>query len=355
MLTLFAGILVSCAPKNNYERELIFKRNFKETKEPELVCNLSENTILLSEIKYFTLLNDTSFVVVDGRGAYLYHISGNFKKQFGNLGQAGGDMISPSLVYSTSNFVYIWCSSLMKFLIFDHEANFRNELSGFKRGIKKFVVNSSDEIMYLYTSGFLDDSGNKVVDVIDIYSIAENLSKKIGERGPEDEILSTFINSGGLYVDTDRLIYLHPGNLIIHGFDLNSDKTVQYKIDDKTFQTTKITSNIRDIMKDIRKLTDYLHNNSYVKGFYAHNDQFIIVSEIGQYEFDVQDRVINTQKRKVKLYILDSSFNPNRTILFDYIDSPNFVIYSGAMYFLTLDTGGNDQIITLNRFSLNEE
>jgi hypothetical protein len=352
LLSFFVGILlISCTTKNKFERTIFFDRNLVNTKAPELVCQLSEDSILLREIQNFTLLSDTSFIVVDGKGVYLYHISGTFKKQFGKLGQAGGELISPTLVYATSDFVYVWCTSLMKFLIFDHEGNFKDELSGFKKAIKKFVVNSSDEILYLYTSGIFDESENKMIDVIDVYNIAEKTLKKYGERTPEDEVLSTFRNSGGLYIDTDMLIYLHPGNLIIHGLNLKSDKTVQYKIDDKVFYTKEITSNIRDVMENMPKLIDYLHKNSIVKGIYKYNGQYIIFSEIGQYDFNEQTRVLNTQKRKIKLYILDSFFNPNCTILFDYISSPNIVIDSNSLYFITL-MDSDDQIFALNRFSL---
>jgi hypothetical protein len=348
-------VMVSCTSteKDKFERVLSFDRNLINAKDPELVCQLSEDSVLLKDIVNFTILNDTSFVVTDGRGVYLYHISGTLRKQLGNSGQARGEMISPNLVYATSNFVYIWCTSLMKFLIFDHEANFKNELSGFKRAVKKFTVNSSDEILYSYTSGFVSDSENKMIDVIDVYNIAEESSKKYGERGPEDEVLSTFANSSGLYAGTDRLIYLHPGNLIIHDLDLNFDKTVRYKIDDQAFYTTKITSHIRDMMSNRSRLIDYLHKNSLVKGLYKDNNQFIIVSEIGQYDFDERSRIRNTQERKVKLYIFDSSFSPHHTILFDYI-SPNIVIYSNSLYFISLKAD-DEQIFTLNRFSLLEK
>jgi len=358
LLSLFVGLtIVSCVrtEKDMFERVLSCDRNLVNTKDAELVCHLSEDNILLKDIVDFTVIDDSSFVVVDRNGAYLYHISGYLKKQLGNRGQAEGEMISPSLVYSTSDYVYIWCTSLMKLLVFDHEANFKYELSGFKRSVKKFIVNSSDEILYLYTSGFLNDSENKVYDVVDVFNIAEKSSKQYGERGPEDEILSTYINSGGLYVDTDQLIYLHPGHLIINILDLNSQKSVRYKIDDKAFYTTEITSHIRDVMGDRIKLTDYLYNNSLVKGLYKDNDQFIIVSEIGQYDFNMQTRIMNTRKRKVKLYLLDSSFNPKFTILYDYIKSPNIVIYSGAMYFLSLNLNGEDQIVTLNKFSFSDD
>ena len=122
ILGIFIFVIIlaaSCVPKEKSERIISFDRNIIETKKPELVCQLSEESILLKDIAHFTILNDTSFVVVDGQGAYLYHISGTFIKQFGNSGQAGGEMLSPSLVYATSDFVYIWCTSLMKFLIFD--------------------------------------------------------------------------------------------------------------------------------------------------------------------------------------------------------------------------------------------
>lgn len=255
-----------------------------------MVCQLSEDGILLKDIESCTIVNDSSFVVVDGLGAYLYHISGKLKKQFGKAGKAEGEMLSPSCVYATSNFVYIWCESLMKLLIFDHEANYKYELSGFNRAVKKFVVNSFDEILYLYTSGFLSETENNVIDIIDIYNIAEKTSKKYGERNPEDEVLSTWNNSSGLYGDSDRFIYLHPGNLIIYILDMKSDKTVRYKIDDKAFHTTKITSHITDVMDDRRKLTDYLHNNSLIKGLYKDSEQFILFSEIGQFDIILKSK-----------------------------------------------------------------
>jgi hypothetical protein len=358
LLSIFAGILQvfsAHSQTSTFEKTLSFNKNIIAVKNPELVCHLSEEGILLKDVVQFTFLNDTSFVVLDGRGVYLYHISGTFKKQLGNKGQAGGEMITPSCIYATSDFVYIWCSSLMKFLVFDHEANFKKELSGFKKAVKKFVVNSSNETMYLYTSGYFNESENKIIDVIDVYNIADKTSKKYGERDPEDEVLSTFINSGGLCVNMDQFIYLHPGNLIIHVLNYNSNKTVRYKIDDKTFHTTTINSSIRDVMESRRKLTDYLHNNSIVRGFYNDSGQFVIVSEIGQYDFNQQSRVMNTQNRKIKLYVLDSSFNPNCTILFDYIISKSIVVYSGSMYFITTELTDDDQLISLKRFPLFEK
>jgi len=356
LLSFFmGGTVIGCSQKDNFERMISFDRNLINTTGAELVCQLSEDNILLKDIVEFIVLSDTTFVVMDGKGVYLYHTSGNFKKQFGNTGQGRGAMIAPSRVYATSDLVYIWCRSLMKFLIFDHEANLKNELSGFKRAVKKFVVEPSNNILYIYTSGIFKNTENKTIDVIDVYNIAEKTSKKYGERCPEDEVLSTWNNSGGFYGDMERLIYLHPGNLIIHDLYLNSDKTLRYKIDDKAFSTTKITSHVREIMENRPKLTDYLHNNSLVKDLYKDNCQFIVVAEIGQYDYDQRSRAMNQQKRKIKLYFLDVSFNPIRTILFDYISSPNIVIHSGAMYFLTLELGEKDQKILLNRFSLSEE
>jgi len=357
LLPLFAGVIMAgCtrSEKREFEKSISFEKNLLNTKNLELVCQLSEDSILLKNILNFTILNDSSFVVVDGRNAYLYDISGNFKKQFGNSGQARGEMISPSLVYATSDFVYIWCSTLRKFLIFDHDTNFMRELSGFKGFVKKFVVDSSNETIYIFSSGFFNELENKTTDVIDVYNITKESSKKFGERCSEDEVLSVFDNSGGLYVEANRLIYLHPGNMIIYDHDLNSDKSVRYKIDDKAFHTTKLTSSIRDVIQNRSKLTVYLNKNSIVKGLFKNNDQFIIASEIGQNDFDERGRITSTQKRKVKLYIFDSSFNPNRTILYDYINSPNIVIKSNYMYFLTLNINNDDQIFTLNRISLSE-
>jgi hypothetical protein len=350
------GMLVCCnrKEKSEFEKRLSFDRNLIETKEPELVCHLSEDSIPIGQISDFTLLNDTSLLVVDGRMAFLYHISGTFVKLFGISGRAGGEMLSPNRVYATSSLVYIWCSSLMKILIFDHEGHFKEELPRFDRAVKKFIVDSDNEQIYLYTSGTYDKLQGKTIDVISIYHIAEQSTKKYGEQNGEDDVLSTFSNSGGLYSDTDRLIFLHPGNLIIHNFDLISEKTVRYKIEDKTFQREAVTLR-GNIVNNKRKLIDYMMKNSVVRGLYKDNGQWIIVSETGQFDFDLQKRVVESPKnRNIKLYILDSSFTPVRTVLYEYINTPHFVIYSGAMYYLNYNLDHQEQIITLYRFPLPE-
>ena len=355
-LLLFAGITtVSCTllERNKFERVFSFERNLIESKEPELVCRLSEDSILLGQIRDFTMLNDTSFVVVDGHGAYLYHIAGTFIKQLGNYGQARGELISPGHVYATSGFVYIWCKSLMKMLIFDHKGYFKGEVTDLKIGVMKYFVDSNDEILYFYTNGKFDQSrDNIVINLIHVYNMVEKSSKIFGERTNEDEVLSVWNNSGGLYADTNRLIYLHPGNLVLYNLDFNSGKTVRFKIEDKAFRRGDVTD-IRKTMNDQRKLRDYVMQSSYARGLYNDNGYFFIVSEIGG-PFDEQDLESWQKNRKTKLYILDASFTPNRTILYDYINSPNIVIYSNTMYFLTLNIDSDDQIITLNRFSLLE-
>ena len=75
---LFVGLLSETCyrkEKKEFEKVLFFERNSIAKIEPEFVCNISEDSVLLGEIKDFTFLNDTSFVVTDGHGAYLYNIS----------------------------------------------------------------------------------------------------------------------------------------------------------------------------------------------------------------------------------------------------------------------------------------
>lgn len=301
LLLLFAGITVTSCQKEKFDKTLSFDHNLVESKDSELVCRLLEDSILLGSVNDFKLLNDTSFVVVDGRGAYLFNTSGTFLKQLGKSGQARGEMISPKLVYATSDFVYILCSSSKKFLIFDHDGNFKDEVLDFKNSVEKFVVDSNDETIYINSGGIFDQSRNKTIDVISSYKITENIIKKYGERSNEDEVLSILSNSGGLYVDTERLFYLHPGNLIIHDLDLTSDKTIRYKIEDKSFRREKVATNPLSIINNRHKLIDYLVKNSVVKGLFKDSGQFIIVSEIGHFDFNIEKQVIESQNnRKIK-------------------------------------------------------
>ena len=355
-ILLLVGITIaSCTllEKNKFESVLTFERNLIESKEPEFVCRLSEDSILLGQPKDFTIINDSSFVVVDGRGAYLYNFEGTLIKQLGDYGQARGGLISPGHVYATSGLIYIWCKSLMKMLIFDHNGHFKDEVSNLRIGVMKFFVDSNDEILYFYTNGKFDQSRNNVINVINVYNIVEDSFTIYGERTNEDEVLSVWNNSGGLYVNSNKLIYLHPGNLILYSHNLNSDKTVRFKIEDKAFRRNRIT-NIKKTMDNKRALHDYVMQSSYVRGLYNDKGHFFIIADIGS-TFDEQDPESWQKSRKTKLYIFDSSFTPNRSIIYDYINSPNIVIYSNAIYFLTLNLDGDDQIINLNRFSLDAE
>jgi hypothetical protein len=348
----FAGIFaVGCTGKKGTEHTIIFDRNLTETKEPEFVCRLSEDSILLAPIRDFAFLNNDSFVVADGRGAYLYDISGVFKKQFGHTGRASGEMMSPSSVYVTSDRVYIWCSSLLKMLIFDHEAHFMTELSGFERAVKKFVVDPNNERIYLYTSGHVDDTRKKAIDVISIYDMAEkSILKSFEERVLGDELMSSLNNSGGLCIDNDQFIYIHPGSLAIHEFDLSSEEVVSHKIEDRSFRVEEI-SNLDEITGNFNKWRDYIRENSVVKGLDRDRRQYVIVSEIGSFgEPDSDSEILGD--RKTKLYLLNSSFRPDRTILYDYINSPDIEIRSDALYFLITDIDSDDQVITLNRYPL---
>ena len=143
--------------------------------------------------------------------------------------------------------------------------------------------------------------------------------------------------------------------MIIYNVDLNTFNTFQYKINDKSFRTEKIF-NIPDILNDRNKLTDFFSKNSVVRGLFKDNDNFIIVSEIGEFDYNEQLGFNKTQKnRKIKLYFFDSDYVPIRTILYDYFFSTKIEIFSNAMYFFSLNTEHEEQMITLNRFSFFEE
>jgi len=119
------------------------------------------------------------------------------------------------------------------------------------------------------------------------------------------------------------------------------------------FEKKQVTLRLTNV--SLAKLINYIHQNSVVKDIYKDNGKFIIITEVGQYDFDEQNQMMkNTQNRNVKLYILDSSFNPIRTILYDFISSPNVVVHSNFLYFITL-MDSDDQIFTLNRLSLLEK
>jgi hypothetical protein len=349
-------VVIGCGQANrdsNFEKVLSFDRNLTETRDPEEVCILSEDSVLLNVIQDIVFITDTEFIVADGVGAYLYDTSGVFKKQFGHQGRAAGEMLSPARVYATSDLVYVWCSSLMKIVTFDHDGHFQKEFTDFDRAVKAFVVDPKGEMLHLYTSGQFDKSGNNVIDVINSYRFANRSSQKHGERGKEDEISSAWNDSGGISAEEGRLTYIHPGNLIIYDKDLNSSKVERYKIEDKAFRRENVSEDLVMFMNDRQKAFDFLTSNSVARRLYKDDNRFVLVAEIGEMDFNTQQHDIeNQENRKIKLYVFDSSFNPDRTILYDFINSPHIVVNSGAMYFLSLDVENENQTITLNRYPL---
>jgi len=65
-LTAISAVMAFNNPKDEYIRVNPFVQNLVNSKEPELVCHLSEDNILLKNIIDFTVLSDSTFVVSDG-------------------------------------------------------------------------------------------------------------------------------------------------------------------------------------------------------------------------------------------------------------------------------------------------
>lgn len=343
-------ILLGCAQNSiDVDNEIVFDQNIMDTTDGDFVCRLKENIDFIgNNISDFTLLNDTSFVVLSAGNVFLYNEKGDQLKIINKIGSGPAECLTPASVYISENNIYIWCSSLLKILVYDMSGEYITQYTGFNRAISKFIV-FKDKYVCLFTVG---DNGREILRVYDI--LKNKIVGSFGEFGQEDILLSRAEHSGGVCVVGNNILYSYPSSLNIHQrdiVDIDDDQKV-YHISDSEFKVT-ICENATQKINDggIIEAIKYGFENSIVKDIHSYNDRIYVTSEIGK--IVMGDKTLDISGRKIKIFELNYDFVPNVSKTYNYRPMMGFSFYKDSFYFLKIDSdSGDDRIISLMKYKI---
>lgn len=327
---------------------LTFFQNVRTEVPADTICVLDESVDPIGVIAGFAMVNDSTFVVVDNRSVCMYDIKGNRKKTALSRGRGKGELISPNAVCVSKQYIYVWCSSLLKLVAMTHDGKFHAEYGGFDRAIKKMTV-VNDEHLYMYTSGNLKDTEDIAENTIRIYDLKEGKSiLSFGERTAEDIVMYIVSGSGAIDYNDGNLLYANSGNPRIFVRNMSEDTEKVYQIDDPQFNM-ELVENSKDFTDNINEWVRFADRNAVVRDIFSDNGKIYLIAEIGAY--DRESRSVGT--RKIKVYELGSDFTPLKSMVYDKFYSVSGLdIQDGSLLFLHMNIekgidGGSIQNIYL--------
>tara|TARA_A100000171_G_C2136961_1_gene151069 strand:+ start:3245 stop:4339 length:1095 start_codon:yes stop_codon:yes gene_type:complete len=353
LLPLALALLVySCTSKTkskegvNIENDLVLSGTIVT----DSISILDEDNELLGQISSMAFITKSKFVVATKAGSIVtYNLMGERVGGFSNIGTGPYEYVSPGKIKIYDNRIYLWCSQLLKLIVFDLEGNPIQEYTKFSTAIKDFVV--VDNKIYFYMSG------GSLYSLIEVYDL--NTQKSIAFHGEEDrssEILSMLSCSGGLAINNGNIYFSPVGQLKIESIK-NGSIIMQKSLVDNEFRVTELDNvNYGKLRDDIEARVNYVNQNSYVGGIFIINNQIVIKTDVGQFVYDnVWDsKTWNISKRYEKYFILDEELNLIATYKRPFSLNCKNCLYaenSENLYFLTEveKANGDDYEYQLNK------
>lgn len=329
MLILF----LSCSENNKQINEITFENIQMKNNSVDMVCDsLKENINFLNNtINDFSILSDSLFVITNGKNVYIYDFNGKQIKSIGAYGKGPSEYISANQLFISNDYIYIWCSTLLKLILYDKNGNYVKEYKEFGFAIQKFVV-LNEKYIYFYISGNSENDKN-----IKIYDILQN--KFINEFGTiteEDKLLFLNNNNGAICTNnTDAVFYSAPSSMIISSIYENKDNSSAYKIADPNFKNTKIENASEMVNNNFVEAIKYLTGNSTVSGLHFHDNIYLMI-ENGEIILDETTQTVDYSNRRIKIFTLDNSFNPINVSEYPYFEyALKFKFYKNWLYFIS--------------------
>lgn len=315
--------LCSCNEKKDVYKNILIdnKETIIEANFSSLIFKLNENKILLGEILSFDFINNKNIIVSTKNPGNLiiYDDKKNQVKEINRVGRGPYEYINPAIVKAYEKKIYIWCSSLLKLIVYNIDGTPHKEYQNFKGAITDFSIYNNKIFFYM--------AGGNRESIIQIYDLEKKeIYKRIGQPSNEDLILNTLSCSGANTLFKNRFIYASSSKL-----DLNIVNTFSYSVDkikiiDPEFIIDKIDKDPILLMNtDRKKAYDYILENSVVIGMYSLNNVLILMSENG-YVSQVNNAMDNSN-RFVKVYIFDTKFKLQKVFKFNHNYENNRCLY----------------------------
>ncbi len=314
------------------------------------ISELKENISSIGKIKCFAFMDDSTFVAVDSELAQviIYSIQGTQLIKVGSKGRGPFEYISPSVVKSDNNRIYIWCESLLKLLVFDKSGKPIKEYNNFSEGVKYFIP--YENYICFYNSGGFDGT------IVEIYNLNTDkfVSQTFGKKSNEHKVLNTYACAGGLVRAKDDLFFASSDKLAIYKVDLQNFTSSLYSIKDKEFRVEQVDEDPGELIANMQKSLSYIYGNDMITGLFCTEKYIVLKAEVGKVKmngFKFED----ISKRYQKYYILDRNMRLKYAIrakLNEGCDNCLFTSNRNNLYTLKLNIKDTNFVYELNEVDL---
>lgn len=267
-------------------------------------CNdqyLDFRTVTLEEPDEFLGNPESAAVLDNGRivlstsGPASVHLFDRFGQHITQVGQRGSgpfEYQNPSIVRAEENTAYVWDRQQLRLLAFGEDGSEIDEWTHFSEALADFDVEG--DTLFGYRSGI---SSGAFIYGKELETGDEVLNT--GELTDEHVVLSLLDGSGTLRAHSTRLYYASPAEASIYTYDIGSEDTQVYYVEDNDFDVDEFEQGISAINSDREAVMRYLMENSrFYKMNVLADGSLLAVLQHGNIAYDSEglsnfDRALN--------------------------------------------------------------
>lgn len=310
------------------------------------ILKLESETILLdvadelmgTPISIASLANSTYVVLTESNQILLFDEKGKLVKNIEAIGQGELEVESPTIVRSSPEGFAIWCSVLLKMVVFDLEGNPLKAHFGFTRAIRKFEINKD-----FITATFQNLADNPYVQVYDRNQ--EKIISELGSTSPMQVVNNFNGCSGGLASLNNKIVWMPSHELTLYTLENIPTQQVHEKnFQIEFFKQPKMPDNLTELVNtDVMKALELGLKMSIVTGIYTLGDELVITGDFGEGAFDAGE--LDLKNRKNFILLLSKDMKPKGWVPSEYsLTEPCGLYFSGKDYLgrVTLKEGADD-------------
>ncbi|MDR0538748.1 MAG: 6-bladed beta-propeller [Tannerellaceae bacterium] len=352
MIIIFCTlIVVSCKNNNIKDKSYMANISIEECSFIDVTrCALQENIDILGGISSINFIDDKYFVIATEKPSeiFIYNINGRQIKKIDKNGDGPYEYITPSIIRTCENKIYVWCKAQLKLIVYDIEGNGLGE-HRFDRAINNFIPYNNFVSMYV-----IGDYRKPFIKIFDLKN-----SKQIHATGivtNEQILLNIMYAAGGISVFDDNIYYISSDKLEVKSININTFKEesiIKIKSDPEFVVKTIKEEPANIINNNKPAMIDYLNNNSIVSGIFTSEEYIIILSEVGVYN-QLENNRLETKRRYNKFYVLDRK-SPTRVYAFKKsIETLNslYTLHNNNLFYIKEDFSKEDMRYELREMSL---
>ena len=228
----------------------------------------------------------------DNDKVFLYSMDGRQIRQIGQAGRARFEYNRPSIVRVQKDTVYVWSSMTLKFISYLMDGTPLRQYR-YDSAITNFDF--SGDYIFISTAGRSDDH------LVDVYDTKERtVVKRLVESSEEHKCLLLNYAASPLYVTGEYAYFSPRSSLDVYRYDIVKEENILYSsIDSDTFSVKQGTP---DMLRDKKRIIEYLSENSEVMSIFTDSDGKIYVLSYEGYESMKEEGGMDKSGRFYTLY-----------------------------------------------------